>query len=292
MTARKTSLSTRYLRILHDESPLRVWSLIVTIFGDAVMAQGTDDRPAPIWIAHLLEVLELLGIEPGIARTNLSRLVANGTLERDKSGRNTFYRLAGASAADFAAAARLIYGKRKLSPTGYFHIAQIDWCDERKAARKILEDRGFRFVSTTTALLPEHQGQALRQLPGGVLCARAAASPLLAKLAREAWRLEELGEGYRRFVAHFRQAPAPRHEADALIQRLVAVHLFRRLALRDPHLAGAALPDGFAGGQARIIFDDMMARLARPSETWLKAHGFRGGHQDFASAKEELQRNM
>ena len=95
-----------FLDALHADKPLRVWSLIVTIFGDVVMRQGRDRAPGPIWIGPLLLLLERLGVDSGLARTSLSRLVANGVLERDKAGRNTFYRLTPASAAGIRARGR------------------------------------------------------------------------------------------------------------------------------------------------------------------------------------------
>jgi phenylacetic acid degradation operon negative regulatory protein len=264
-------------RLLHAETPLRVWSLIVTIFGDAVMNRGTIAEPAPVWSANLMALLDLLGIDAGIARTNLSRLVANGTLARDKSGRNTFYRLSAASRTNFTEAARRIYAPAPPNPTGAFHLVTIERCTSRAAARQRLEAAGFRFMAPTLALRPEHTGEGRPEMPPGAIPARAACSPALTDAAREIWQIEGLNAGYARFEAAFRPyetAPEPK-PAEAVALRTIAVHLYRRLVLRDALLPPEALPADWAGTRARALFSALHARLYAASESWLTAQGYR-----------------
>ena len=90
---------------LHEEGRPRVWSLVVTIFGDAVAPRG-----GRIATARLGEVTARIGVGEGALRTALSRLVADGTLERDRIGRASFHRLSGAAAREVAAASPVIYG--------------------------------------------------------------------------------------------------------------------------------------------------------------------------------------
>lgn len=263
--------------LLHAETPLRVWSLIVTIFGDAVMNRGTIAAPEPIWIAELMALLDLLGIEAGIARTNLSRLVANGTLERDKAGRNTFYRLSPASRADFAEASKRIYAQTPAKPTGLFQLVTIDRCDNRAVARERLESLGFRFLASTVALRPEHAGKDEPAMPPGAIFARAACSPAVTEAARDIWQIDDLNAGYQRFDAAFGRlcaGPAP-EPAEAMALRTIAVHLYRRLVLRDPLLPAGALPTDWAGARARALFAALNERLYPASEHWLEAHGYR-----------------
>lgn len=263
--------------LLQAETPLRVWSLIVTIFGDAVMNRGAIPEPEPIWIAELMALLDLLGIDAGIARTNLSRLVANGTLERDKAGRNTFYSLSPTSRADFAEASKRIYAQAPASPAGLFQLVTIDRCDNRAAARKRLEVAGFRFMAPTIALRPEHAGKDASEMPSGAILARAACTPTLTETAREIWQIDDLNAGYRRFEAAFRGLHArPEPEpAEAIALRTIAVHLYRRLVLRDPHLPPEALPTDWAGVRARTLFATLNEQLYPASEHWLEAHGYR-----------------
>ena len=73
---------------LTSEGRVRVWSLVITLFGDAVQHRG-----GRIAAAELLRLFQRIGIEEGTVRTALSRLKSDGWVERDREGRNSFYRL-------------------------------------------------------------------------------------------------------------------------------------------------------------------------------------------------------
>ena len=68
--------------------PSRTGSIIITVFGDAIVPRGGS-----VWLGTLLEFFETLDIDSGVVRTAMSRLAADGWLERSKVGRNSFYRL-------------------------------------------------------------------------------------------------------------------------------------------------------------------------------------------------------
>lgn len=255
--------------------PFRVWSLIVTIFGDIVMDRGTRAEPEPVWIAPLLELLALLGVDAAAARTNFSRLVANGTLLRDKTGRNTFYRLSPESRDDFRKAASIIYGRDLPRHTGAFRLALIDRARDRAAARERLARTGFRFITPGAAIAPEREAERPLSLPDDVIPAMAAPSQALAEAAREAWQLATLAENYRWFVTEFADLARMDAASDpaAVARRVLLVHHFRRLILRDPLLTEDNLPVDWPGTEARRLFDTGIERLAGASAIWLRAHG-------------------
>ena len=270
----------RLLEALHSDRPLRVWSLIVTIFGDVVMRQGRDLAPGPVWTGHLLDLLERLGVEPGLVRTSLSRLVSSGVLIRAKTGRNTFYKLAGDSAAAFALAAGTIYGHRSLQPEGRLHLIVIDRAPDRKAARESLEAQGVRFLSPGAGLKPAHHGIDAPTLPDGAIAALAAADGAAGAAARGLGRVQELQRAYQDFLARFSDfAPAVDPEI-AILARVILVHRMRRILLRDPVLPAAVLPTDWAGDAARALFARLLTALEEPSERWLTQQGFRSGTTD------------
>jgi phenylacetic acid degradation operon negative regulatory protein len=273
-----TDAAEIFLEALHSDRPLRVWSLIVTIFGDVVMRQGAEAAPGPIWVAPLLTLLQRLGVDSGLARTSLSRLVASGVLEREKVGRNTFYRLAPSRADEFARAADKIYGRRKIAPAEAFRLALIDRCPNRPAARAALEALGFRFFSSSSALAPMREEQGTPKASAGVIFARAPAEGAIVDLARELWKVDALRAAYADFVARFgaRTARALSPE-DAVVARVVAVHRLRRIVLRDPDLPASVLPSDWAGDAARDVFARLLREVAEPSESWLSEQKFRGG---------------
>jgi phenylacetic acid degradation operon negative regulatory protein len=69
--------------------PSRTGSIVITVFGDAIVPRGGS-----VWLGTLLEFFKALDIDSGVVRTAMSRLAADGWLERNKVGRNSFYRLA------------------------------------------------------------------------------------------------------------------------------------------------------------------------------------------------------
>src|SRR3984885_1408093 len=68
--------------------PSRTGSIIITVFGDAIVPRGGS-----VWLGTLLEFFKALDIDGGVVRTAMSRLAADGWFEREKGGRNSFYRL-------------------------------------------------------------------------------------------------------------------------------------------------------------------------------------------------------
>jgi phenylacetic acid degradation operon negative regulatory protein len=268
-----------FLEALHADKPLRVWSLIVTIFGDIVMRQGRDPDPARIWTGHLLDVLERLGVDAGLVRTSLSRLVASGVLVREKSGRNTFYRLSQGSAAEFATASNLIYGRKLPVPTGALALAAIDRVPDRAAARIRLEREGFRFLSATTGLKPIHEQKSVPAPVEHCILAETAAIGESAVAARELWRIDDLNQAYADFIRRF-ATMSPQLSPD--------VHGMRRLLLRDPFLPASALPADWAGDAARDVFSRCLGGLNVPSEHWLSETGFRSGEIQSVTEKIEI----
>jgi phenylacetic acid degradation operon negative regulatory protein len=258
------------IQALHAESPLRVWSLIVTIFGDIVMQQGTTEEPAPIWSGAILQLLKLLQIEPGLARTSLSRLVANKTLVRIKSGRNTFYQLGLESRNAFRIAAQQIYGEVP-EATGQFGLVVIDHCNDRQKARVELAEEGYRFIGPTVAIKPIHRGCAPMTLPSQVIASTAELTVTLSSAAQTAWKTQALNAGYKRFLHMFPDFTGTiKHGLDdAIATRVLLVHQYRRLVLRDPLLPTKALPEDWKGAEARKRFMTNLAALEIGSQQWI-----------------------
>ena len=84
--------------------PSRTGSIVITLFGDAIVPRGGS-----VWLGTLLEFFKTLDIDGGVVRTAMSRLATDGWLERNRVGRNSFYRLADKGRHTFDAATRHIY---------------------------------------------------------------------------------------------------------------------------------------------------------------------------------------
>jgi phenylacetic acid degradation operon negative regulatory protein len=242
----------------HARKPPRTWSLIVTIFGDRGLPHG-----GAISLADLTGWMGALGVEPGLVRTALSRLVSGGTLTREREGRSAYYRLSGLAEREFLAAADLIYGRRLPAPTGALTLAILDEDAMRAKARVRLGTAGFVALAPNLMVRPVHGGQTPISIEG-VIFAETPASPALARRGARLWPLAGLADGYRRVItaaeALSRETPAAE---DALLARILLVHEFRRIVLKDPFLPQAMVPADWPGEKARHAFDSALARLSR-----------------------------
>jgi phenylacetic acid degradation operon negative regulatory protein len=62
-------------------------------------------------------------------------------------------------------------------------------------------------------------------------------------------------------------------DADAFTARILLIHHYRRVVLRDPLLPGSLLPADWPGRPARRLCADLYRRLMPASERWLDRNG-------------------
>src|SRR5437763_16958420 len=123
----------------HASRPLRAWSLIITLYGDSIVPRGGS-----LWLGSLTQIMALFRIDPGHVRTAMSRLTADGWLERERVGRSSYYRLSKREEGSFAAAARRIYFAEQPPFDGRLRLALLSSAiDDRSAVRPSLERAGF-----------------------------------------------------------------------------------------------------------------------------------------------------
>jgi phenylacetic acid degradation operon negative regulatory protein len=99
------------------------------------------------------------------------------------------------------------------------------------------------------------------------------------RLAVEQWPLGEIADAYRRFIERFapmREAvrlTPPSDRLTALVARILLIHEYRRIVLRDPQLPPPLLPEGWPGDEARRLCAGLYRALLALSELWLDEHG-------------------
>jgi phenylacetic acid degradation operon negative regulatory protein len=242
----------------------RIASFIVTIWGDAIAPRGGS-----LWLGSLQAILDRFGCTPGQVRTAMSRLTEEGWLARNRVGRNSFYRLGPRGEASFGAAAARIYAPRGDGWDGSFRLVLFPDAEAREALAAsgfgTLPGGAMVGVAGDPALLP-------RGLP--VLIAQGRGAEDARLLAARAWPLETLAEGYGRFLDAFAPIePLDIPPAEALPLRLLLVHEWRRLVLRDPRLPDALLPQGWPGHAAHALVAALYRRLTPAAEAWLDQEG-------------------
>jgi phenylacetic acid degradation operon negative regulatory protein len=266
------SLTPPLLEAFHARTPIRAGSLIVTLFGDAVAPRGGE-----LSLASLIEIMAAFRVAPGVVRTALSRLVGEGWFERRRIGRNSFYCLSATGRAAFETATEKIYGGIHHRWDGAFAMVLLDQNGERGQARARLEALGFGAISPDLLIAPTDLAEV--QVEAGVrLSARPAEPQAARRLAERAWPVAALAERYRAFIDLFTGAGAALHggapgaNLDALVVRVLLIHEYRRIVLRDPLLPPELLPDPWAGDEARRLCGTIYRAVAPAAERWLDAH--------------------
>ena len=253
--------------------PSRTGSIIITVFGDAIVPRGGS-----VWLGTLLQVFEALDIDGNVVRTAMSRLAADGWLKREKVGRNSFYRLATSGHRTFEAATRHIYDPPTSEWNGRFELLLIGRAADRDASREALRNAGFGspvpgvWVAPAGVPVPEEAASAIR-------LDVSAEDEAGRRLLSESWPLERTADAYLKFMKTFEPlrtwlgGRAQLSELEAFAARILLIHHYRRVVLRDPLLPSMLLPKNWPGNAARALCGEIYRAVLPASEHWLDHHG-------------------
>jgi phenylacetic acid degradation operon negative regulatory protein len=253
--------------------PSRTGSIVITVFGDAIVPRG-----GAVWLGTLLEFFKALDIDGGVVRTAMSRLASDGWLERSKIGRNSFYRLVENGRQTFDIATKHIYDPPPSEWTGRFELLLIGNAGDRDASREALKNAGFGsplpgvWVAPSGMPVPDEASRAVR-------LEVSAEDESGRRLLAESWPLDRMADAYLKFMKTFEplrnwiERRAALAEGDAFTARILLIHHYRRVVLRDPLLPVALLPKDWPGRAARALCGDIYRALLPASEQWLDHHG-------------------
>lgn len=256
---------------LLKREPSRTGSIIITVFGDAIVPRGGS-----VALGTLLEFFAAIDVDSSVVRTAMSRLTADGWFEREKVGRNSFYRLVQRERLTFDIATKHIYGAPASDWTGRFELLLIANGGDRDTARDALKNAGFGsplpgvWVAPSGVPIPD-------EAKGAIRLEVSAEDDSGRRLLSESWPLERTAEAYRRFMKSFEPLRAwvgrdKLSDIDAFIARILLIHHYRRVVLRDPLLPVALLPNDWPGGAARALCGEIYRGLLPASEQWLDRH--------------------
>ncbi len=286
MTDRAEDAIERLVAAFAARRPIRTGSLIVTVFGDTILPRGGE-----VLLADLIALLQGFSLNDGQVRTALSRLVADGWLAAERRGRHSLYRLTEIGRHRFAEATRRIYAGPPETWRGDWHVVILPpgSAGERDELRKDLGWLGFGTLAPGVMIHPAPDAASLASviadLPAAqrpLVIAGDAAQPappgLLQDLVTRCWDLEAVAQGYRQFLATFaaldetlgagfKPRPLP-----ALLARLMLIHDYRRIILRDPMLPRHLLSGDWVGREAYRMARRLYRKLAPPAERWIDAH--------------------
>lgn len=284
---RKNGLIEALVRGFSSRKPIRTGSLITSLYGDMVAPRG-----GTVWLGSLLPLLQDFGINDSQARTAMSRLVEDNWLQANRVGRKSYYSLTETGRARFDEATRRIY-------SGPPHDWSGDFClvitpggasPERDRVRKELGWIGFGSLSPGAFIHPDPDEEVLNSVLSRlapkdrrpIVIRGASQSPngaeVLRHLVDDCWALDKLAADYDQFTVRFEplrqdlRSGIPLQNWECALARVMLIHEYRRVILRDPLLPPQLLPSNWSGTQARELALDIYERIAEPSEAWISVN--------------------
>lgn len=229
---------------LHSQGRLRVWSMVITVFGDLVQHRGGQ-----ISTARLGCILGRVGVEQGALRTALSRLARDGWVLSERVGRTSHYRLSAQGLDRFAPATTRIYAPARNDPITRWAIALRITASGRQEATLSPADEGADGADCVVI-------GALQQVSDAYRASRLSEEHrrALAALARD---IEAIGKS---------AMPSP---LDAAAARVLLIHRWRRIVLRFPEIPGELMPPDAPLSDPRRAVAGAYWRLSPATETWL-----------------------
>ncbi|MEM6276805.1 MAG: hypothetical protein AAF714_07625 [Pseudomonadota bacterium] len=207
---------------LRDTTPLKTWSLLMTILGDR---EATPDHPVSGGV--LRGLVGDLGVTPEAARVALHRLRKDGWVETRKRGRESDYHLTQKGLSETRAVRRRVYAP---------DLPELEaWTLHAVAAVPEMGDRPYVILAPSLIALPSRA-----KLPGSLPITPADKVP--------SWILDRcLPQDLRDLAEALTRQTAPNTPAE----RILILHHWRRLALRDGFWLSRALDPGGLADRCR-----------------------------------------
>ncbi len=262
---------------------IRAGSLIITVYGDAIAPRG-----GTVWLGSLIRLLEAFGLNQRLVRTSVFRLVRDGWLSAEQIGRRSYYSLTESGRFRFENAYRRIYTGPLADWDGSWCIVITSLIDAplRDTIRKELEWLGFGVIANGIMAHPAPDLAVLRTVLGDlevsdeILLMHASTETLPGgraqrRLVEHAWDLGELAAAYTRFLDQFRPVYAALEGAreldpeQAFQARILLMHEYRRILLRDPKLPTDLLPAHWPGNAAYALCRNVYRLVHRVTEDYL-----------------------
>ncbi|WP_374572355.1 PaaX family transcriptional regulator C-terminal domain-containing protein [Acinetobacter sp.] len=257
-------------------------SLIMTVFGDCIFHRG-----GIISLASLIQLMDVFGFNERSVRTAVFRLVQNGWLVSEKIGRTSYYRVTESSRQRFIMADQKIYSFSHQEWDQQWDLVLLSSVElENKAVlKKELEWLGFANIATNVMGYPGCDHLKLQNLllnlkmTDQVVIFKAEALqlwqesyPTVKRMVESNWPVAELHQRYEKFIGDFREFfnlvenEAALDPVQAFQIRILLIHQYRRILLKDPNLPFELLPANWLSLNARNLSSNLYHTAAAAGE--------------------------
>ncbi|MDP5218567.1 PaaX family transcriptional regulator C-terminal domain-containing protein [Ruegeria sp. 2205SS24-7] len=245
---------------LADPQAFKVWSVIVSLFGD--LAQQKGDRVSG---AALTTILQPMGLKPEAIRVALHRLRKDGWIDSDRIGRGSVHFLTDYGRAQSAAVTPRIYDEHP-TPASDWHLLIAEDGRAADTLNTLLLTEDYIALGRHTALGPGPLPSECEDLIGFTATAHAIPQWLKTRLFPD-----DLAQASAtlRDAASAVSANQPRAGTLSAVQiatlRTLVIHRWRRMALRHPVLPPVFHPGDWPEPECRRNVFRLLAALPRPS---------------------------
>ncbi|WP_375229373.1 PaaX family transcriptional regulator C-terminal domain-containing protein [Roseobacter sp. S98] len=246
---------------LTDLGGQRVWSLLVSVFGDLAQEDG-----AAIEGPVLSAIMTAMDVRPEATRVALHRLRNDGWIQSEKTGRTSRHSLTRFGREETVTASRRIYARPE-DVCQSWKIIVTDGSENREA----IATAGF------TQIAPRiYAGAETAQASRDVLILTGDTVP---DWVRKTVVSDRLFAEYKSLHSILKDIDASISETDDLppvsraVLRCLIVHNWRRLVLRHPALPPALCPDGWRGHDCHVLVSGLLDRIKRPEPEALSDRG-------------------
>jgi len=266
-------------------------SFLVTLFGDVVSQHGE-------WVslASLIDVMQDYGFNERSVRTAVFRLTKDDWLVAKKIGRRSYYSYTENARRQFVKAEKRIYSQSIYSSGDQWLIVLPSFIEEKKLIlfKRQLKWLGFSALTSGAYAHPQCAQETLEEtiaelkLTDSVItfCAKTLdqnATQVLKKLVLEKWQLDELAQRYTEFIQIYQplidtlkqiikkddcgiDSESKTIGLQHLFQlRVLLIHEYRRILLKDHQLAPSMLPADWPAKQAVDLVISIYQVLMQPS---------------------------
>jgi len=257
------------LQELRDENSLKTWSVIVTFFGDSIVARGGN-----VSASTVQSVLQNIDIGAGALRTAFSRLAGDGWIVRERLGRQSYYQLSENGIGLFAQAAKQIY-----SPLVGADVENHRWLvgiHPHKSALLDLAINDVVVLPNQCVLVKSPDKSIIEQLHNRDFITIDGNLSNIPEWVTDSLIDSDWVNQFGILHSTFKKLSArpPTDPMSALVARTLLIHQWRRLLLRYP-----SLPPELKGGTldaentCRAFVGKLYHRLNESAEQWLSEHG-------------------
>ncbi|AYO55019.1 MULTISPECIES: PaaX family transcriptional regulator [Acinetobacter] len=257
-------------------------SLIMTVFGDCVYHHG-----GIISLASLIQLMDVFGFNERSVRTAVFRLVQNGWLVSEKIGRTSYYRVTETSRQRFVQADAKIYNFNHIEWDQKWDLVLLSSVDleNKLVLKKELEWLGFANIASNVMAYPGCDHLKLQNLllnlkmTDQVVIFKAEtlqlwqeSYPTVKRMVETNWSVAELHARYDKFIKDFREFMNIVENADDLdaVQafqiRILLIHQYRRILLKDPDLPSELLPSNWLSLNARNLSSNLYQLVVSSGE--------------------------